>query len=344
MNDPSGNSLLTAFNASHQRWSFTEDMIKRILSLIQGSRWIRNYLLNEGRHREQDAHILASLEHRKHSNVRACICDEAEYTQILLPAFSDGEVGAGVVAEYPTNTAFSFSCRTARFAVDIKKGSNLFVYNDPGSKRVDILFLIPNKTQGTIVNLNFDRSSFIDGIRHDEINYEIIHRSLLFSRYTVLQNRTTSERPDDNLYPFPVPEIFGQLLKRHINVCAYANTLPLMAFTKHMGCFQRRVDPRSFFGADFNLDRSKRLGVSSLLQNPSARTPVPIAPAPMLTPRGVLTSEIEQDGLFLSSAARKQRRKIKKRESAARSYARKREKRIAAMRDTEASENNQESE
>lgn len=137
----------------------------------------------------------------------------------------------------------------------------------------------------------------------------------------------------DNLYPFPASDLFGQLVTHQVNVCAYANAIPLMAFTKLMDCSKRRIDAGAFYHGDFDLERLKRMGINSLHQNSSVRTPVLIAPAPMSMRKDGQVSGIDHGEHGLSKADRKRRRQIKKREAAARSYARKREKRIADLRD-----------
>lgn len=179
------NSLVSAFQASHYPWSSTAAMIKKILSLIQESRWVRQYLLVE-QHRRQDAHILSSLQDTTHSHIQACILDKNEFTQIFLPAYSDGRVGAGVLAEYNANAESFGPCRTARFVIDIKNGTTSIVYNNPYGNRLDMLFMMPGQPQSILGFFSFDRASFLRGAAHDLIDCDIIHQSLLHSCTGVL--------------------------------------------------------------------------------------------------------------------------------------------------------------
>lgn len=315
------NLFASAVRDHHSPWSSTVDMIQSILSFMEQSRWVRKYLLDDSHQRAQDASILASMEHTKFAYTHTCRQEDnsgSYWTQMFVPAYSDGLFGAGVVSGYSTSVNEDFLCGAHRFAVDVKKGSTLTVCDDPDSQNIVVLFQSACITRMNYTYLRFARAAFLQATRGDcAMDFDLLHRFLVVS---VCGSIPANSSPVilNGCYPFPIANIPGDRLPRRFKICAYSNTVPLMSFIKE------KTDLWNFHHNLFEIKRLKRLGIASIQRRSPLGIPRQIAPAPV----GPHSNAVKLD----ENLVPQERRKIKKREAAARSYARKREKRIAAAR------------
>jgi len=179
------NSFASALRDSHYPWASTMDMIQNILSLMQESRWTRNYLLDNTHKRSRDASILSSTEHTKHAYTRTCRREDSDgsyFTQMFVPAYSNGTIGVGVVAGYSSSSESSFLCGSSRFASDTAKGSALVLHIDTCPHTIVVIFQSSGTIERNYAYLKFPRAAFLRATGgHGDINFDLLHRSLLVS-------------------------------------------------------------------------------------------------------------------------------------------------------------------
>lgn len=303
----STNLFSSATRDYHSPWSSTVDMMQSVMSLMQQSRWVRNYLLDNGLQRVQDASILASTKHTKFAYTQSCRQDDdngSYWTQMFVPAYSNGSNGAGVIARYSSGMEFSFINGLHRFVA-------VFA--------IAVIFLSGVTTKINYPCLRFTRAAFLHANGGDgEVDFFLLHRHLVDSISGRYPGESITTKMTNTCYPFPMPHISGERLLRQFRVCAYSNTVPLMRFKAD------EIDSWKFHQIASEIQRLKQMGIASILRRTPHRIPILIAPAP---------EEPKSNGVEIDKdMARTEKRKIKKRESAAKCYSRKREKRIAALR------------
>lgn len=324
MTTPIDNSFAAAISEAHYPWNSTVDMIQNMLLLMQHSSWVRRYLLDNGPQRAQDASILASKEHMKFAYTRTSRNEDnsgSYFTQIFVPVYSNGTIGAGVVSGFSNSFESSFLCGASRFAVDASKGTMLAVHDGPGPQGIIVIFESVGPISRQFAYLRFSRAEFLRAVQEDEMDFDLLYRYLLASCCGSTYGTNVSPPVQIGVPGFIVPNIFGSSIERKYTICVYANGVPLMVFNSV------RVDSWDSHQRPFEIERIKRLGINSIQRRIPMRVPIQIAPAPA-KPHGD-ASEMGE------ASARKEKRKIQKREAAARSYARRREKRIAYRREGE---------